>query len=50
MQTRQGNTKPKAIIVEFVNNKSKMKILTNRQLKGEKIAIMEGMAQDLAKG
>ena len=46
----QGNPKPRSIIVKFVSNKTKMKLLTKRKLlKGKKIVIVEDMATDIAK-
>lgn len=49
-QTRRSQNKPRAVIIKFLSNKSKMKLLSKRKLlKGKSIAIMEDMASDLAK-
>ena len=42
--------RPRPVIVKFLSNKTKMRILLKRrQLKGKKIVILEDMASDLAK-
>ena len=49
-QTGRLKNKPRAIIIKFLSNKSEMQLLCKRKLlKGKSIAIMEGMASDLAK-
>ena len=49
-QTRRSQNKPRAIIIKFLSNKSKMQVLSKwTLLKGKSIAIMEDMASDLAK-
>lgn len=49
-QTRRSQNKPRAVIIKFLSNKSKMQLLSKRKLlKGKSIAIMEDMASDLAK-
>ena len=48
--TPHVHAKPRPVIVKFLSNKSKMRILLKRrQLKGKKIVILEDMASDLAK-
>ena len=49
-QTRRSQSKPRAVIIKFLSNKSKMQLLSKRKLlKGKSIAVMEDMASDLAK-
>jgi len=49
-QTRRSQNKPRAVIIKFLNNKSKMQLLSKQKLlKGKGIAIMEDVASDLAK-
>ena len=49
-QIRRSQNKPRAVIIKFLSNKSKMQLLSKRKLlKGKSIAIMEDMASDLAK-
>ena len=49
-QASSGNPKPRPVIVKFVSNKTKTRILMRRrQLKGKPLVIMEDMASDLAK-
>lgn len=45
-----SNREPRPVIVKFVSNKTKTRILTKRrQLKGKPLVILEDMASDLAK-
>lgn len=45
-----SNRKPRPVIVKFVSNKTKTRILTKRrQIKGRPLVILEDMASDLAK-
>ena len=45
-----SNRKPRPVIVKFVSNKTKTRILTKQhQIKGKPLLILEDMASDLAK-
>lgn len=47
---RSSNRKARPVIVKFVSNKTKTRILTKRcQLRGKPLKILEDMASDLAK-
>ena len=49
-QRSTQSTKPPAVIIKLVSNKTKMRLLDKRrQLKGKRLFIVEDVAQDLAK-